>query len=94
MNVAQNASPIDPHAREMSAYARGLYIDGKWRQAANGRLIDVVDPSSETVLAAVPDATIEDAGARRGSCRQGRAKGWRRGRRRASAPKFSGAASS
>jgi succinate-semialdehyde dehydrogenase/glutarate-semialdehyde dehydrogenase len=43
--------------------ARGLHIGGKWRQAGGGGSIPVLDPSTETVLAEVPDATLEDAAA-------------------------------
>ncbi|TIS32844.1 MAG: aldehyde dehydrogenase family protein, partial [Mesorhizobium sp.] len=44
-------------------FSHGLYIGGQWRQSADGREIQVVDPSTEAVIAAVPDATIEDAAA-------------------------------
>ena len=50
-------------APDIQACARGLYINGQWRPAHGGKLIDVVDPSTETVLASVPDATLEDASA-------------------------------
>jgi len=40
-----------------------LYIGGQWRPASGGQLIDVVDPSTETVIATVPDATLDDAAA-------------------------------
>lgn len=43
------------------SYARGLYIGGQWRPSASGGLIDVTDPSTEEIIAAVPDATLEDA---------------------------------
>jgi succinate-semialdehyde dehydrogenase/glutarate-semialdehyde dehydrogenase len=43
--------------------ARGLHIGGEWRQAGGGGSIPVLDPSTETVLAEVPDATLEDAAA-------------------------------
>ena len=41
-----------------------LYIDGEWRDAADGQRIDVVDPATEQVIATVPRATagdVEDA---------------------------------
>jgi succinate-semialdehyde dehydrogenase / glutarate-semialdehyde dehydrogenase len=50
-------------APDIQACARGLYINGQWRPAHGGKVIDVVDPSTETVLASVPDATLEDASA-------------------------------
>ncbi|MER8615150.1 NAD-dependent succinate-semialdehyde dehydrogenase [Mesorhizobium sp. M1216] len=40
-----------------------MYIGGEWRQSADGRVIPVVDPSTEAVIAAVPDATVNDAAA-------------------------------
>lgn len=40
-----------------------LYVDGQWRAATGGRRIDVVDPSTEALIATVPDATVEDAAA-------------------------------
>ncbi len=46
---------------DLKAASQGLYIDGKWRAATGGGMIAVVDPSSEAVLAHVPDATVEDA---------------------------------
>jgi succinate-semialdehyde dehydrogenase / glutarate-semialdehyde dehydrogenase len=51
-----------PHRNAASA-ARGLSIGGGWRPAAGGTTVDVIDPSTEGVLAAVPDAGLEDAAA-------------------------------
>ena len=45
------------------ATAQGLYIGGAWRSATGGATVPVLDPSTERVLAAVPDATLEDAAA-------------------------------
>lgn len=50
-------------APDIQACAKGLYINGQWRPAQGGKVIDVVDPSTEMVLASVPDATLEDASA-------------------------------
>jgi len=61
MTIAQQMPQIDPHLPDIGAAARGLYIDGSWRQSKSGRKIDVTDPSTGTLLAAVADATIEDA---------------------------------
>jgi len=61
MTIAQQMPQIDPHLPDIEAAARGLYIDGSWRQSKSGRKIDVTDPSTGTLLAAVADATIEDA---------------------------------
>lgn len=38
-----------------------LYIDGHWRDAANGQTFDVINPADETALASVASATVEDA---------------------------------
>ncbi|MBZ9603808.1 NAD-dependent succinate-semialdehyde dehydrogenase [Phyllobacterium chamaecytisi] len=61
MTLAQQMPQPDRQLPNIQAAARGLYIDGAWRPAQNGREIDVIDPSTGTVLATVPDATVEDA---------------------------------
>lgn len=38
-----------------------LYVDGQWRDAANGQTFDVINPADETVLTSVASATVEDA---------------------------------
>ncbi|NHC46692.1 NAD-dependent succinate-semialdehyde dehydrogenase [Motilibacter sp. K478] len=38
-----------------------LFIGGVWRPAASGRRIDVVDPSTATVITSVADAGVEEA---------------------------------
>ena len=48
---------------DLNAASRGLYIGGEWRAAAGAGMIAVVDPSTEAVLARVPDATLADAAA-------------------------------
>jgi succinate-semialdehyde dehydrogenase/glutarate-semialdehyde dehydrogenase len=58
--MPQHTLKTDHEALDLSAYTRGLYIDGQWRQAADGRLIEVVDPSTERVIAEVPDAAMVD----------------------------------
>jgi succinate-semialdehyde dehydrogenase / glutarate-semialdehyde dehydrogenase len=47
----------------LSSFPHQLYLGGEWRPASGGQLIDVVDPSTEAVIAVVPDATLEDAAA-------------------------------
>lgn len=37
-----------------------LFIDGKWQASAKGKSYDVIDPSTEEVIARAPDATAED----------------------------------
>lgn len=61
---------------DFAAYSRGLYIDGRWRSAAGGGLIDVVDPSTGHKIAAVPDAGPEDFVAAVDAAAEA-AKGWR-----------------
>lgn len=61
MTIAQQMPQADRHLPDIEATARGLYIDGNWRQSKSGRKIDVTDPSTGALLAAVADATIEDA---------------------------------
>jgi succinate-semialdehyde dehydrogenase/glutarate-semialdehyde dehydrogenase len=45
------------------SFSHGLFIGGKWVAARAGGQIQVVDPSTEAVIAAVPDAGIDDAAA-------------------------------
>jgi succinate-semialdehyde dehydrogenase/glutarate-semialdehyde dehydrogenase len=40
--------------------SKGLYIDGVWREAADGGTIEVEDPATAKVLTSVADATVED----------------------------------
>jgi betaine-aldehyde dehydrogenase len=37
-----------------------LFIDGKWQPSAKGKTYEVIDPSTEEVIAHAPDATAED----------------------------------
>ena len=60
MNMPQYTFKTDQETIDLRPYMRGLYIDGQWRQAADGRLIKVVDPSTERVIAEVPDAAMVD----------------------------------
>lgn len=43
------------------AQAREMLVGGSWRAASDGGTIAVHDPSDGTLLATVPDATVEDA---------------------------------
>ena len=38
-----------------------LWIGGKWRKSSDGGRFDVLDPATETKIASVASATIEDA---------------------------------
>src|SRR5437660_12498881 len=40
-----------------------LFINGQWRDAASGRTIDVVNPATEEIIAAVPSAEQSDVDA-------------------------------
>lgn len=53
-STAQNA------VRAFSEFPTDLFIGGKWLPSASGRRIDVINPSSEKVIASVADATIEE----------------------------------
>ena len=44
----------------LAAAPRGLLIDGRWRSALSGETFDVIDPSSEQVIAAVALAAAAD----------------------------------
>lgn len=63
MNMIQQSIDPEEEGVDFQSFSHGLYIGGRWVSASGGRLIEVVDPSSEAVIAAVPDATIDDAAA-------------------------------
>jgi succinate-semialdehyde dehydrogenase/glutarate-semialdehyde dehydrogenase len=73
---------IDRHLKEASymsdqkKLSHGLYIGGHWRDASNGRVIEVVNPSTEAVIATVADATLMDAAAAVDAAAKA-ARGWR-----------------
>ena len=46
--------------RVVKAVPTDLLIGGAWREATGGARIDVIDPSTEQVLASVADATVAD----------------------------------
>lgn len=58
-----NISHQSAHQHDINSFSRGLYIDGEWCPSRSGDLIEVFDPSTEAVIATVPDATLEDAAA-------------------------------
>lgn len=76
MNAPQQTAQFDPKAFDVRAFAAGLYIDGGWHPAEGGRQIRVVDPSTEAVLASVPDASVADAAAAVEAAARA-AEGWR-----------------
>ncbi|MDG4895352.1 NAD-dependent succinate-semialdehyde dehydrogenase [Mesorhizobium sp. WSM4976] len=63
MNISHLTFDQDSDLSEYIPFSQGLYIGGKWRSSSDGRVIEVVDPSTEAVIAAVPDATLADAAA-------------------------------
>ncbi|ODT47868.1 NAD-dependent succinate-semialdehyde dehydrogenase [Devosia sp. 63-57] len=68
-----NVLPLEKSGLDCSRYAKGLYIGGKW---IAGSGIQVVDPSTETVLAEVADA--DEAAARAAvDAADAAAPGWR-----------------
>ncbi|QQR38288.1 NAD-dependent succinate-semialdehyde dehydrogenase [Devosia rhizoryzae] len=69
-----NVLPLNnPNSLDCSRYAKGLYIGGKW---IAGSGIPVVDPSTEEVLAEVPDAS-EDQARQAVDAAHAAAPGWR-----------------
>lgn len=61
MNMIQQNLDPEEDGVDFQSFSHGLYIGGKWVRARSDRRIEVVDPSTEAVIAAVPDATVEDA---------------------------------
>jgi succinate-semialdehyde dehydrogenase/glutarate-semialdehyde dehydrogenase len=61
MNTNSHTSIATKHSFTSLPVTNGLYIGGSWRAAANGNTFPVLDPSTEAILAHVPDATLEDA---------------------------------
>jgi succinate-semialdehyde dehydrogenase/glutarate-semialdehyde dehydrogenase len=59
MNIA--AKIPSPLSFDVSSLPTGLFIDGQWREGAEGKTIEVLDPSTGEVIVAVADATIDDA---------------------------------
>lgn len=52
---------IDDGVVRVTDVPTGLFIAGGWRASSSGRTFDVRDPSTGAVIAAVADATPEDA---------------------------------
>ncbi len=63
MNANQHPSHPDHDRFGFGLFSHGLYIGGAWRPAAGEGRIQVIDPSTEAVIVAVPDATVADAAA-------------------------------
>jgi hypothetical protein len=56
--IQQSIDPEEDDEVNFQSFSHGLHIGGSWIQASGGRQINVVDPSTEAVIAAVPDATL------------------------------------
>ncbi|MER9444478.1 NAD-dependent succinate-semialdehyde dehydrogenase [Mesorhizobium sp. M0340] len=76
MNTFSQVLSDDQGVSDFHTISHGLYIDGQWRRSADGKVIPVIDPSTEAIIAAVPDATLEDAAAAVAAAAQA-AHGWR-----------------
>jgi succinate-semialdehyde dehydrogenase/glutarate-semialdehyde dehydrogenase len=46
--------------RVLDMVPKGIYIDGKWKDASDGQTLDVIDPATGKVLATIADASAED----------------------------------
>ena len=51
-----------PHdeKRVLDMVPKGIYIDGKWKDASDGKTLDVIDPATGKVLATIADASAKD----------------------------------
>ena len=47
-------------ARVLALVPRGIYVNGEWKDSADGSLIDVIDPATGKVLVQVANATPKD----------------------------------
>ena len=56
MNAPQSMPKHDQDVSPFAGHSRGLWIGGEWLPATGGGLIEIVDPSTEEVIDAVPDA--------------------------------------
>src|SRR4051812_49867479 len=56
----QPVTPADER-RVIDSVPTQLFVAGEWRAPRSGDVIDVTDPSTEESLAAVADASAEDA---------------------------------
>ena len=77
MNASHHTPKAHNDISKIDAYARGLWIGGEWLPASEGGVIDVIDPSTEAIIATVPDATVLDGAAAVEAAARA-AKEWRR----------------
>jgi succinate-semialdehyde dehydrogenase/glutarate-semialdehyde dehydrogenase len=59
MNIMQNIGSAISF--DVGSVPTDLFIGGKWLKGSTGKRIDVVDPSTGATIAAVADASVEDA---------------------------------
>ncbi len=59
--MSAQTKPIPELGFDVASLPADLYINGKWRPGSTGKRIDVIDPSTQTVISSVADASIEDA---------------------------------
>ena len=52
-------SPQD-EKRVLDTVPKGIYINGKWQDASDGKTLDVIDPATGKVLATIADASAAD----------------------------------
>jgi succinate-semialdehyde dehydrogenase/glutarate-semialdehyde dehydrogenase len=52
-------SPQD-EKRVLDMVPKGIYINGKWQEASDGKTLDVIDPATGKVLATIADASAAD----------------------------------
>lgn len=76
MNAPRHHPQPEDEAFDFRSFAHGLHIGGLWRPATGNGTIPVIDPSTEAVIAAVPDASVEDAAAAVEAAAKA-AEGWR-----------------
>ncbi|MGW1714035.1 aminobutyraldehyde dehydrogenase [Streptomyces sp. NPDC002156] len=58
--TVRRAADVPPLITEADLPPAHHFVDGKFVDGAAGRVIDVVDPSTESVIARVPEGTVED----------------------------------
>jgi len=61
MSTSPSTASSLPTRKFDDSLRRDLFINGAWRPAANGARTDVFDPSTETAITSVANATPEDA---------------------------------
>ena len=77
MNIMQHNILDDEDDVNFQSVSHGLFIGGRWVEGGSGRQIQVINPSTEAVISAVPDATADDALAAVGAAAAA-ARGWRK----------------